>query len=283
MSTPVTEPSSLPNWMIIFAFIASLVLTILKIVEGILSAMRKSTLEVALTREVFFRIFETGEALYANAVLVAYGVGALIKDIKASLKKEDGATKEFALRVAQIGEKFRSTEGLYQFSFYSSSPLVFIPENNPQRQVYICEHSAYADATKEEFQRFQQALFQIKGKYSPLPPADETQAARLVAEIKEVTAGACMNIMDKIQIEPGKYTLSLTVTYRQKGKYLPISVTKTATSGIQFVVEDYARDFMRNSLNQYLEHRSLQLLIDKTGVLPLPEYAPTKVVELSAR
>jgi len=280
MNAPLTEPYSLPDWMIIFAFIASLVLTILKIGEGILSAVRKSTLEVALTREVFFRIFDTGEALYTNAVLVAYGVGALIKDIRASLKKEDGATKEFALRVAQIGEKFRSAEGFYQFSFYSSSPLAFIPENNPQRQVYICEHSSYSDATKQEFQRFQQALFQIKEKYNPLPNDDAAQALQLVSEIKEIVAAACTSIMDKIQLEPGRYVLSLTVTYRQKGRYLPISLTKTAQSAIQFVVEGYAREFLRSSLSEYLQRKSVQFLLNQTDSLRAPEYSPTNVVEL---
>jgi hypothetical protein len=280
MNAPLTEPSSLPDWMIIFAFTASLVLTILKIGEGILSAVRKSTLEVALTREVFFRIFDTGEALYTNAVLVAYGVGALIKDIRASLKKEDGATKEFTLRVAQIGEKFRSAEGFYQFSFYSSSPLAFIPENNPQRQVYICEHLSYSDATKQEFQRFQQALFQIKEKYNPVPTEDVARAAELVSELNDTVAAACASVMDKIQLEPGRYTLSLTVTYRQKGRYLPISVTKTARSGIQFVVEDYAREFLRSSVSEYLGQKAVQFLLNKTDTLRSPEYAPTSVVEL---
>lgn len=283
MSTPAPEPSNLPNWMIIFAFIASLVLTILKIIENIFKAARKSNLEIILTREVFFRIFETGEALYVNAVLIAYDVGALIKNIKASLKKEDGATKEFTLKVAQIGEKYRSSEGLYQFSFHSSSPLTFIPENNPQRQVYICEHVSYAEDTKQEFQRFQQELFQLKDKYSSISNTDEVQTAQLSSDIKDAINVACTNIMDKIQIEPGKYTLSLTVTYRQKWKYLPVFITKTAKSGIQFVVETYARDFMRYSLNEYLQRKLYQVLSNQKEMIAAPEYSPSNIIELSAQ
>ena len=245
--------------------------------------MRQSSLEVALTREVFFRVFETGEALYANAVLVANDVGAMVKDITAILKKEDGATKEFILRVAQIGEKFRGVEGRYQFSFHSSSPLAFIPENNPLRQVYICEHTSYAEATKQEFQKFQQALFVLKGRFPAIPPTDGAAVAAFLSEVKEATTIACTNIMDKIQIEAGQYSLWLTVTYRQKGRVLPISITKKTKSGVRFVVEDYAREFMRHSVSQYLERKTFQFLTDQTETLALPEYAPSGIVELSAQ
>lgn len=282
MST-APEPSNLPDWMIIFAFLASLVLTIFKVLEGIFKAVRKSNLEIALTREVFFRILETGEALYLNAVLVAYDVGALITDINASLKKEDGATKEFIMNVAQIGEKFRSTQGLYQFSFHSSSPLAFIPENDPQRQVYICEHASYAEATRQEFQSFQQKLFQLKEKYSGISNTDEAQMAQFVHAIKDATNSACASIMDKIQIEAGMYSLTLTVTYRQKGKYLPMFITKKAKSRIQFVVDTYARDMMRYSLNEYLQKKSYQFATNQSEAIATPEYSPSNVVELSAK
>lgn len=283
MNTAAPEPSNFPNWMIVFAFIASLVLTIFKVLEGIFKAVRKSNLEIALTREVFFRILETGEALYLNAVLVAYDVGALITDINASLKKEDGATKEFIMKVAQIGEKYRSSEGLYQFSFHSSSPLVFIPENNPQRQVYICEHASYAEATRQEFQRFQQKLFQLKEKYNVISNTDEAQMTQLVQEMKDATNSACASIMDKIQIEAGEYSLTLTVTYRQKGKYLPMFITKKAKSRIQFVVDNYARDMMRYSLNEYLQKKSYQFATNQSERIATPEYSPSDVVELSAK
>lgn len=283
MSTPLPQPSPLPDWMIIFAFVASLILAILKIFEGIFRAIRKTRLEIVLTRDVFFRILETGEALYLNAVLIAYDAGALIKEIKASLKKEDGATKEFSLKVAQIGEKYRSSEGLYQFSFYSSSPLSFIPENNPQRQIYICEHDAYAEATRQAFQRFQQALLKLKEEYNDITSADETQKAAFLFKVDAIKNEAYTSIMDKIQIEPGKYTLHLTVTYKQKSMYVPGFITKTANSTIQFVVEGFARDFIRTALNEYLQNKAFQVLTNQTNTIQAPEYLPSNVVELSAK
>jgi hypothetical protein len=178
--------------MIIFSFVASLFLILLKVLEGIFKAFRKSSLEVALTREVFFRIFESGESLYANAVLISHDVGALVRDIKVHLKKENGAIKDFELKIAQIGEKYRTSDGLYQFSFHSSSPLTFVPENSPQRQVYICEYESYSEATKVEFQKFQQKLFQIREKYGNIPDLSEPtpQNAQILIELKEDVSSA---------------------------------------------------------------------------------------------
>lgn len=281
MSTQIPDPQVLPYWMILFAFVASLLLTILKVLEGIFTAFRKSTLDIVLTREVFFRIFETGESLYSNAVLIAYDSGALIKDITANLKKENGATKEFTLRVAQIGEKYRTADGLYQFSFHSSSPLSFIPENVPQRQVYICEHSSYAEATRKEFQQFQQKLFQFKERSLGITNAEHAKSTQLLSDINTAINEACSNIMDKIQIEPGRYSLTLSVTYRQKWKFIPAFITKKTESKVQFEVEEYARDFMRYSLKEYLKKKTYQFLADKNEAIAAPEYSPSNVIELS--
>lgn len=281
MITSTPESQNLPLWITIFSFIASLLLTILKIIEGILKSLRKSNLEVVLTREVFFRIFESGESIYLNAVIIAHDEGALIKDISASLRRENGATKEFKLKISQIGEKYRTSDGQYQFSFYSSSPLTFVPGNSPQRQVYICEHLSYADATKQEFQRFQNILYGMKEKYRAMPVDGGLESAQnqLLSDINTAINYASANIMDKIQIEAGKYTLSVTITYRQKRKYLSIFTTKKAESKVQFVVENYARELMKNSLNEYLRRKVDQVLLDKTVILSAPEYLPSNIRE----
>ncbi len=283
MNPPSSEVINLPNGMLIFAFIASLLLTLIKIVEITINILRKPTLEIALTRETFFRILETGEALYVNSVIIAYDVGALITCIKVSLKKENGAVKDFPLKVSQIGEKYRGSEGLYQFSFHSSSPLAFIPEGNPLRQVYICEHESYAEATNQKFKEFQQKLIEIKERYKNIQETEAGIREQLLLELSNITNDACTDIMDKIQIEQGKYTLNVTVKYKQKGKYFPSFITKTAKSGIQFVVEEYARDSIRYSLKVYLENKSIQFLTNQNGTNISPEYSPNNIVELSAQ
>jgi hypothetical protein len=272
---------NVPDWMIVFAFIASLILTILKGLEIVFGASRKANLEIVLTRDLFFRIREAGESLYVNAVLVAYDVGALIKDIQAALIKENGSMKHFTLKVAQVGEKYRTPDGVYQLSFHSTSPLAFIPENNPLRLVYACEHESYAEATRQEFYNLRIRLIVIREKYPNPSTLDENQSQEFVAELSREVEAARTNIMDKVQIEPGKYTLTISMAYRQKGKFIPAFRIKQAQARIQFVVEEGVRELLRDALYRYLMQKSIAFLMNQEGVsIQTPDYVPARVTEL---
>jgi hypothetical protein len=276
----MSSPSPLPDWMIIFAFIASVVLTVLKVLEFVFDVFRKSKLEIALTRDLFFRVLPTGECLYVPAVFVAYEAGALIKEVEAALKKQDGATKEFTLKVAQAGEQFRTPEGLFQYSFHATSPLMFIPESNPQRQVYLFEHDSYAEATRREFRRYEMQISALKENYSELDINDGSVQNALLTSFDSALNKAHAGIMDQIQIEPGKYRLTMTVKYQQKGRFVPWLRTKQVKAQIQFVVGDEVRRLMNHLLQNYLYQWGQVMLLDQEDpVLPMVEYRPIKVTE----
>jgi len=271
----------MPDWMLIFAFLASLGLTILVLIEAVCRSLRRATLELVLTREVFYRLLDNGECLYANVVLVAYDSGALVQDIKATLSKHSGATKTFHLRIAQIGEKYRTSDGNYQFSFHSTSPLSFVPVNNPQRMVYICEQDSYANATRTSFFEFNRRLAEIKGQYETIEAPDDNTIAQLRTDVGVVVDESCAQIMDQMQIEPGEYQLTISAQYRQKGKVLPLFKNKSVTSSVRFSVEQNARDYFRFMLRQYLEQRVLNLLFNQTNPTPAPEYTPQNIKEMA--
>lgn len=279
MSDPVSHADQLPYWMLVFSFVVSSLLALLAIAEGLCRALRKATLDIALTRELFFRLLEGGECLYANAVLVAYDAGALVQDIAASLTKRNGATKTFKMRVAQIGEKYRTPEGLYQFSFHSTSPLGFVPPSNPQRQVFVCEHDSYAGATRESFQLFQQSLYKIKEEFSGITDLEPEILQQLNQRVQTVVEDSAVAIMDKVQLEPGRYTLEVSVAYRQKGRFFPVATRRSSNAKVEFTVEDYARDYLRYNLREYLQGRARQILLDQQVALPAPEYSPSEIRE----
>ncbi|MDI6449495.1 hypothetical protein [Anaerobaca lacustris] len=272
--------TSMPDWMVVFSFLASLVLTIVVLAETCCRSFRKATLEVVLTREVFYRILDNGECLYANAVLVAYDAGALVQDIEAVLSKHNGATKTFTLRIAQIGEKYRASDGTYQFSFHSTSPLSFVPVNSPQRIVYICEQESYANATRSSFLEFHRRLWEIKARYEPVQAADETMVMQLFQDLTALRDESCTEIMDQVQIEPGEYELTVKVKYRQKGKILPVSRNKSAMSSVRFSVMPEVREQFRYMLKQHLEIRIRNTLSNQTDPTPAPEYAPQNIQEM---
>jgi hypothetical protein len=122
---PSLDPTN--NWMITFAFWASLILTLIKIVEAIISALRQPSLNFSLTREVFFRLTEFGEALFCNPVLLAWNGPVLISSITAQLKKIDSPQKTFPLKVLAFGEKVRGQGPFADHYFHSKSPIAHIP------------------------------------------------------------------------------------------------------------------------------------------------------------
>ncbi len=261
--------------------VASLVLTVLALVEALCRSLRKATLEIVLTREVFYRLLDRGECLYANVVLVAYDAGALVQNIEAVLSKHNGATKEFKLHIAQIGEKYRAADGVYQFSFHSTSPLSFVPADNPQRLVYICEQESYANATRTSFFEFNRRLWEIKGQYEGTQIDDQDKIEQFKEDVRTLREESHAQIMDQMQIEPGEYELTVTVSYRQKGKMLPAFRTKSAASSVRFSVKEDARDYFRYLLRQHLEARIKNVLFDQADATPPPEYTPHDIKEMA--
>ena len=89
MDIKLPDNLSLPNWSLVFAFFASLILSLIKLCEILFNT---SKLEIVLTREMFYRLLDRGEVIYSNAVLVAHNSGAMIQDIKVKLTQKGNRT-----------------------------------------------------------------------------------------------------------------------------------------------------------------------------------------------
>jgi hypothetical protein len=287
MDIKLADNLILPNGALVFAFIASVILTIIKIIELLIKAFTKAKLEVRLTREVFLRLLNTGESIYIDTVLISNDKSCLIKDIKASLEKIDGPRKTFPLRLAQLGEKYRNFDGSIKFSFYSTSPLAFIPQNIPLRQIYIFEHESYADNTKTKFSSFSNSLFQLKAQAEEMlrdnpnlfQDLNNEPVESFLKSVRDLVERTCNSILDDIQLEGGKYKLTATLTYQPKTRISLIN-NKTTSSAIEFNIEEAAKEIFRNSLRAYLDNVVSNLLLQKNITANLPEYAPINVIEV---
>jgi len=287
MSIKLPDNLTLPNWTLLFAFGASVVLTVIKIVELLVKVLTKAKIEVRLTREVFLRLLNTGESIYIDTVLISNDKSCLIKDIKASLEKIDNPRKTFPLRLSQLGEKYRTFDGAVKFSFYSTSPLAFIPQNIPLRQIYIFEHESYADNTKTKFKNFHNSLLQLKSQIEEMlrdnpnlfQDTTEDSAKDVFKNVRNLVECTCNSILDDIQLEGGKYKLTATVTYQPKTRIGLIN-NKNTSSSIEFTIEETAKEIFRNSLSAYLDNVVSNLLLQKDVPLNLPEYAPINIIEV---
>lgn len=274
-----TVGSYIPQGMLAFAFFASLIWTILKIIELVNS---RPGLQFKITREFFLRIFENGECFYTNAVLVAYNAGALVESVEVKLKKENGSTKNFDLYVVSFGEKVRAEAGVAGYYFHSTSPICLLPDSMPQRITYLCSQEHYAEAIRRAYRDFKDKILELKQRYPvSVQAVEQEELVKASQEVGEAIEEACTKIVDSVQIEPGNYELCVSLTYRQRGRLLPFYSRKRAESAIRFVVEPKVRDVLRWQVNQYVRALGRSLLFDERLPVITPEYIPIKINEVT--
>ncbi len=273
--------TSLPEWMQKFAFWGSLSLVLIKIFEISIQAFRKSSLNIVLTREVFIRLLNSGECIYTNAVLVSNETGALITSISAELFKKGTASKLYEMQISQIGEKYRDNSGEMKFSFHSTSPLAFVLETKPVHQSYICQHENYAERAIAIYSQFEKDIFDKKQSLGDISTLEADAIEQLFKDMKNISDTAASNIMETVQIEGGDYSLKIEVKYKQKGKFIPITSERRASSSIEFKVQGWVRDFLRSKLQESLFLRVNHVFgVNLTNQYVSPEYNPIEVKEL---
>jgi len=271
--------SYIPQGMLLFAFFASLIWTILKIIEIV---NNRPGLQFKITKEFFLRIFENGECFYTNAVLVAYNAGALVESVEVKLKKENGSTKNFDLYVVSFGEKVRAEYGAAAYYFHSTSPICLLPNSIPQRITYLCSQEHYAEAIRRAYLDFKTRILELKQRYPVSAQAlEQEELVEASQEVREAIEAACTKIIDSVQIEPGNYELRVRLNYRQRGRLLPFYSRKQAESTIRFVVETNVRDVLRWQVNQYVQALGRSLLFDEKPPVLTPEYVPSKIKEIT--
>lgn len=274
------DPTSFPTWMLWFAFIASGVLTIVKIVESLFVAANRPKLEVRLTKEIEFRVLGSGDSIFANAVLLARNGPLLISDTTMILSKIDGAQKQYPLEIVRFGEKVRSTGPIADNHFFTTSPLSFLPADVPQRVLYLSSHQEYKDTCNTLFNDFYDWAWQKKAELADvdtkaLAPNDATELLTDVrSEIKEQVSV----FMDELQIEPGKYRLTLTVKSKGVGAF---SRETEQSSSIEFSVSKDVRERFRAQLPTTMEVLLGNILAPNQARTPIyPSYEPSDVSEV---
>jgi len=269
--------SYIPSVMILFAFFASLTWTVLKIIELV---NRRSVLEFRLTRECFLRIIESGECFYINAVIISLNACALIESVEVGLKRRNGATKKYNLSIIHLGEKAKSANLLSQYYFYSSSPISYLSDSVPQRVTYVCLQEEYAEAIQKAYRELGSEYLKLREKYSQAEAQESGDIAQAgVEEIKSIIQKTSNQIVESIQIEPGNHELSVTISYRQRGRIIPFYRRKQATSSLKFFVEPNVREVLKIRINQYVEALIRNLVLGRSDIVPYPDYIPSQICE----
>jgi hypothetical protein len=282
---PADLPAVIQPWMIQFAFWASLVLTILKLLELIQRATLQPHLDLRLTREVFFRLIDAGEALFCHAVLLARNGAVLVCETNATLKKLDRPEKTFPLKVVAFGEKVKGTGPLSDFYFHSTSPLAHVPEALPQRPVYLCVQEQYHDRTQAAVTRFQKNVLDLKERLETELAANQVRSTEdnveMLRGINPIVDNSLTEIMDIVQLEPGRYQLTLQVGYQNPSSRF-WRRKKDVKSMITFIVDPQVREVLRSRLRNTLTTGASNTLLGQTQTIIYPEYQPLEILEIDA-
>lgn len=269
-------------WMVYFAFWASLILALLKIIELAVRATRFPRLDARLTSDVFFRLTDVGESLFCNSVLLAFNGPVLITSTRVILTKIDNAVKVFPFAVLWFGEKVKGTGPLAEHFFPTASSINYVPELEPQRVLYMCAQQQYRDASQRAINEFRRQILDYKQELlrtaAGVPisnqPSLQQDALRRVGELVETHLPGMMEL---IQLESGRYSLGVQVDYKNPKSRMFSRRTKTAQSSITFSIGTEVRDLFRVNLRQVLLQTATNLILDQQTVFPLPEYQPLEV------
>ena len=276
--------TSLPYWMQLFAFIASLILVILTIIGIIIQLAKRPLLQFRLTREVFFRITELEEAIFANGVLVAKNDGILIDNVDFNLNKIDDPKKSFPLRIAYFGEKVRGLSPFSEFNFYTTSPISYIPIYMPQRIVYFLAQESYEKEIKRTFEEYkikiQNENLQFKSQAPSVDPSQrESKTKEFIFKIYTIQTEYLGKIMEFVQLEPGQYELEAEIFYKTKA-FLMFKTRKSIKSKISFRIDDKVKEHLRSQLMLALPVISSNIILAESKLFKYPEYSPIEVKEL---
>jgi hypothetical protein len=261
-------------------FVVTLLLAVLKILE----TFPRPKLNVNVTRDIFFRLADYGEALFCNAVLLASNGPVLILDVIPTLKRLRGtdhvqrAEKTFPLYVLNHGEKVRGTQLIAENHFFGSSPLFYLASNSPLRAVYLCLQKEYAESQRLAVDAFVSEIQKFRIENNSADLSDPNVTATILADLTTRTEKHYHAIINLMELEVGDYELQLVVKYESPQRWI-WKEKKTASSRIRFSVDQILLDNLKTGLRSTLLTRGQQIVTDSTPQWSYPELVPTKIIE----
>jgi hypothetical protein len=279
----------LPAWFVYSGIVGAFLLTLSQLFRLLYAILKKPTLELRLTNEIFFRLINEGESLFANAVYLARNGVSEIKDIYFILEKNYTnltSRKTFQLKPLRFGKKVRSGHNntLPNHYFFTPSPLNFIGNNKVERQLCLAVISEYDTVIKGKFQEFNTKIQEYRQTLEPNIDGDASlwpqgYIAGIFSQLNTKVALYSQEIFNSIQLEDGDYKLTMVVSYKPISPIWPFSMEKR--SSITFKMDGYRSQY-QYALDKYLRDTGFQILFPKTNfpISRLPEYNPVEVEEV---
>ncbi len=271
-----------PAWMLQTAFYLSSLLAAIKVGEVLWAVFRRPALEVALTKDMFFRHTDQGEIVFLNAILSSSRRPAFVRDVKATLVHTDGS-QTIKLKLERLGEPADRGSTVNDHYFFSSSPIDLIPVDNPTRRIYMFAVDDSRNQLVKAFETLRGITYRnVEGARKSLVPVGEDGASEnaealiIAAHTDFVNQG-----VEGLQIKPGKYVAKVTWTFASSTSKGLARRLFSKEASLSFVVPDGVRERMREELHRTGAreiHNIVQPSENATSYLPVVN--PTDITPL---
>lgn len=151
-------------WNAIAAWVGctvSLFVLAFTVVDRVRSSRRRARLRLVLTPDAFFRYGSSGELAFFNLVLVSTHRPALIRDVRLDLQQRapnGDLIRSIPLELLSLGQPRDRGTPIHDHFFYSSSPIDLIPQNVPERRVYMCTVAETRKTAGGMFEAFEHSV-----------------------------------------------------------------------------------------------------------------------------
>jgi hypothetical protein len=281
-SSPVAKATGLPLWAQVVNLGITLLLASMRAVEF----LRHGKLEVRLTKDSFFRLTDFGEALFVHCVLLARNGPVLIRSVSVTLKRLAGegtrlAQKSFPLDVMNHGEKVKGKEFTAEHHFYGSSPLLYVAATSTFRPVYHCLQAEYKQRQHSAVLAFQTEIRDFRRRKDGSFGGGNI-APDALQELDQIVKTHHIKMLGLVQLEAGKYELSLKVDYEKCGLMVWKKRENVWSYGY-FTVDSDGLERYKGELLDTLSRNAHNIVFGKNEPVRYPEYMPTSFTERATR
>jgi hypothetical protein len=184
------------------------------------------------------------------------------------------------IQIMNFGEKVKGPAITAEHHFFSSSPLLYLPENQPLRAVYLGVQREYRPRQRRAVENFMGHIIELKTKYSQTSSLaiDPETSDKVLSELDNIIREAFTEMAGLIQLEAGEYETTLEVIYENPGRRI-WKRRRKSSSTIKFTIEERPLSIWKTQLNGVLRVAAKNTLADSTDQIVYPTFQPLEFKE----
>lgn len=260
-------------------------------IEFFYNILKKAKINLIITNDIFFRIINEGESLFAIIIIIGENKLVRIVDLNVNLENNKD-NRKITFKIKRVG-KNRETDSPFQdFSFYSTSVYDFISPNESKTLVLHAVENDKSTEINKAFLKFDSEVITLLKEVTNIKLIQEgkeknDKQRELFQNLNKLREDCLTTILQNIKIVDGKYTLTVKLQYRSLGgngfwflKRLYQQKTCCVLEKKLLTIEN-SSEKIKNGLNILLWENASNLLGFPIQKLLWPQINPSEVEDIT--